>query len=331
MEYSIEIKNLYKNFKSYQKSPGFKGSLKSLFKRQNLIKSAVKNFNLSVETGEIIGLLGPNGAGKTTLMKILTGIVVPSTGELQVLGYNPTLRENEYKRKVALVMGQKTQLWWDIPALDSFHLLQKIYQIEDKQFKDTLNELTELLDVSHVIKVPVRKLSLGERMKLELMAGLLHKPRILFLDEPTIGLDLLAQKNIRHFLLDYHKKEKTTIVLTSHYMADVEALCQRIVLINNGEKAFDGPVSTFHQLLGKNKNIIFSFSSPITNSDELKILNQFNPSWDEEYTQVEISIPEEEFINVCKNVLNNFPVSNISSEKTPIEKVMQSFLARNHS
>ena len=127
------------------------------------------------------------------------------------------------------------------------------------------------------------------------------------------------------------KKEKTTIVLTSHYMADVEALCQRIVLINNGEKAFDGPVSTFHQLLGKNKNIIFSFSSPITNSDELKILNQFNPSWDEEYTQVEISIPEEEFIHVCKNVLNNFPVSNISSEKTPIEKVMQSFLARNHS
>ena len=218
-----------------------------------LQKKAVKPFNLNIGQGEIIGLLGPNGAGKTTLMKMFTGIIVPSQGELKVLGHTPSERLSLLEKKIALVMGQKSQLWWDIPAMDSFLLLQRFYEIEEPQFQNRIKMMSELLDVVDLLHIHVRKLSLGERMKMELMASLIHSPEIIFLDEPTIGLDLISQENIRNFIKDYHQKNKCTIIVTSHYMADVQALCDRLVLIFDGEKTFDGHFPSLKQFLGKKK------------------------------------------------------------------------------
>jgi len=227
----IQIQALKKEFRTYRKPPGVWGSLSSLFFRKYEFNKAVDDFDLQVEPGEIVGLLGPNGAGKTTLMKMFSGIIVPSSGQVRVLGFEPWKRDRTFRQKIALVMGQKAQLDWDIPAMDSLLLLQRYYEISEGDFSKRLGNLSEILGVSQLLHIHVRKLSLGERMKMELMASLLHRPEIIFLDEPTIGLDLIAQKSIRKFLLEYHQLHKTTIILTSHYMADVEALCPRIVLI----------------------------------------------------------------------------------------------------
>ncbi|MEK6626095.1 MAG: ATP-binding cassette domain-containing protein, partial [Bdellovibrionota bacterium] len=265
MEYVIESQNLSKTFRGYEKNPGFWSSIRSLWHRTYKENCAVDNFNLQVKPGEMIALLGPNGAGKTTIMKMWTGIIVPSGGKVQVIGHDPWKRDKQFRKKIALVMGQKSQLWWDIPALDSFLLLQKYYEIPDQDFKQRLDMLSVLLQVQDKLKIHVRKLSLGERMKLELLASFLHSPEIIFLDEPTIGLDVVAQENIRNFLLAYHKQHHCTIVVTSHYMADVEALCKRLILIIGGTKHFDGPIEQFTQILGKNKIVTFNFSQPVFN------------------------------------------------------------------
>ena len=216
------------------------GSVKSIFHREYQEKIAVNSFDLKIPKGKIVGLLGPNGAGKTTLMKMFTGIIVPSHGEIKIAGHSPSKREIEFRKKIALVMGQKSQLWWDIPAMDSFELLQRYYELDHAYFKKRISEMAELLNVTSLLNTHIRKLSLGERMKMELMASLLHKPEVLFLDEPTIGLDLVAQENIRAFIKNYHEKNESTIIVTSHYMADVQELCEDIVLIFNGKKGFDG-------------------------------------------------------------------------------------------
>src|SRR5665647_3982490 len=221
----IEVKNLRKTFTSHVKEPGLKGSIKSLFKRQFKTKDALKSVSLKIEQGEIIGLIGANGAGKTTLVKILAGIVHPTSGEATVLGFKPWERDNQYRKQMSLIMGQKASVWWDLPALDSFILLKEIYQIPDATYRKNLDFLSDTLMIKDQLKTPVRKLSLGERMKVELMAALLHEPRVIFLDEPTIGLDISAQKAVREFMRNYQREFKPITILTSHYMEDIKELC----------------------------------------------------------------------------------------------------------
>jgi len=321
----IESQGLSKTFQSYIKEPGFTGSLKAIFSRNYIYKDAVKDFNLSSNKGEIIGLLGPNGAGKTTLMKMFTGIIVPSRGDLTVLGYRPWERSKEFRKKIALVMGQKSQLWWDIPAMDSFLLLQKYYEIPDDKFKKRVKEMSEILQVEPLLKVHVRKLSLGERMKMELMASLLHNPEVIFLDEPTIGLDLVAQENIREFISEYHRNHNVTIYLTSHYMADVQALCKRLVLIFKGEKRYDGPIGDFENILGKHKIVSFYFSEAQNPNDP--IFMKFDPKWNDYMDQVELKIPEENLRETAQNILAHKPVIDFHTEKMPIERVMKALMA----
>lgn len=300
------------------------GSFKSFFKREPIIKDAVHNFNLTIKKGEIIGLLGPNGAGKTTLMKMFTGIIVPSSGELKILGHNPWERDKNFRKKIALVMGQKSQLWWDIPAMDSFLLLQKYYEVPDDKFKKRIDHMSELLGVKDLLNIHVRKLSLGERMKMELMASLLHEPELIFLDEPTIGLDLVAQENIRYFIKNYHEEHNCSIIITSHYMADVHALCDRLVLIFEGTKSFDGPLEEFEEILGVNKNVSFTFATAPDQSQQ--IWTDFNGKWNDEGNTVELSIPEEQLRTVTTNILNDYSVTDFATEKMPIERVMKTLM-----
>lgn len=320
----IESINLEKKYKVFEKQPGLIGSIKNLFHREFTENYAVHPFNLEVQKGEIIGLLGPNGAGKTSLMKMFTGITVPSNGSLKILGHIPQKREINFRRKIALVMGQKSQLWWDIPALDSFLLLQKYYELTNQQFNDRLYEMAELLDVSQLLKIHVRKLSLGERMKMELIASLLHQPEIIFLDEPTIGLDVIAQEKLRAFLLNYHKTHNTTMILTSHYMADVEALCSRIILLLNGKKHFDGSISQFEQILGKEKFLSFSFKQSV--NIQLEIFKGYDAKFSDNNTKVEFRVPENQLNQFTISILKEFEVSDFHTEKLPIERVMKTLL-----
>jgi len=327
MSVAISSINLAKNFKTYEKNPGIWNSLKSLFHRDYKINSAIQDFNFEIKKGELVALLGPNGAGKTTLMKMMTGIIVPSAGKLSVLGFDPWERDKEFRKKIALVMGQKSQLWWDIPAMDSLLLLQKYYEISDMEFKRRMDELTTLLDVGSKLHIHVRKLSLGERMKLELMACLLHSPDIIFLDEPTIGLDLMAQENIRKFLLDYHRKHSCTMIITSHYMADVEALCQRLVLVMQGRKAFDGPLAEFTQLLGDTREMTFIFDKPI--SAQEKTFKDYDAVWSPDNQKVDLLVPFPKMRDLTSQILRDFPVTEFSTEKTPIERAMKTFMKNN--
>ncbi|MHC4162708.1 MAG: ABC transporter ATP-binding protein, partial [Planctomycetota bacterium] len=224
----IRVHELSKTFYVHKKAPGLRASLKSLFRRERVAKHAVAGVSLEVKEGEIVGLLGPNGAGKTTLVKMLAGIIHPTAGEAQVLGFTPWERDNRFRRQIALIMGQKAQLWWDLPAADCFLLLKEIYRVRDAEYKETLAYLTGVLDVEQQLNIQIRRLSLGERMKMELIAVLLHRPRVVFLDEPTIGLDLSAQRSIRDFILRYREEHKPAMILTSHYMEDIQRLCERI-------------------------------------------------------------------------------------------------------
>ena len=230
----IQVNNLSKIFKVHKKEAGLRGSIHSLFNRKYIEKKALNSLSLNIEEGEIIGLIGSNGAGKTTLTKILSGIIHPSSGDVKVMGYNPWERHNEYRKRMAVIMGQKAQLWWDLPAMDGFLLLKEIYQIPKKEFYDSVDYLAEYLGVKDQLNIQIRRLSLGERMKVELMAALIHKPKVVFLDEPTIGLDLSAQKAVRQFIKEYRKEHNPTMILTSHYMDDIEELCPRICILTAG-------------------------------------------------------------------------------------------------
>lgn len=236
----IEVKNLSKIYEYYRKQPGLLGSFRSFFFREKLEAEAVKDINFSIAAGELVGFLGPNGAGKTTTLKMLSGILEPTGGEAKVLGHVPLKRESQYQKQFALVMGQKNQLIQDLPAIETFIVNKEIYEIPDQEFKASLDELVELFGIRGILDIQVRKLSLGQRMKCELVAALLHKPKVLFLDEPTIGLDVVAQKNIRDFIKKYNQEKKTTIILTSHYMEDIKELCQRVIIINLGRIIYDG-------------------------------------------------------------------------------------------
>lgn len=256
---TIEVSNLKKNFKIHKKSPGFLTALVSLFRRQYESIKAVDGISFTIKQGELVGFIGPNGAGKTTTLKLLSGLLYPTEGNLSVLGKKPFDRKSEFLKSISLVMGQKNQLWWDLPAIDSFDLNKEIYELPEHMYRKNLNELTSLLEVEEYLRTPVRQLSLGQRMKMELIASLLHRPKVLFLDEPTIGLDVVMQEKIREFILKYNKKYGATVLLTSHYMNDVKKLCKRVIIINKGRIVFDGKLDKLIVKYAKYK--IFSFTS----------------------------------------------------------------------
>jgi ABC-2 type transport system ATP-binding protein len=253
----IKVENLSKTFTVLKKDPGISGALKALFKREYQTKHALNNVSLQIQPGEMVGLVGANGAGKTTLVKILAGIIHPSSGTATVLNFNPWERKNEFRKQIGLLMGQKAQLWWDLPAADCFTLLKEIYDIPNDVFTAMRDELSRRLDVLDLMQTPVRRLSLGERMKMELIAVLLHQPKVVFLDEPTLGLDITSQKAIRKFLLEYSSLYKPAILITSHYMQDIEELCSRVLIIREGNLVHDGSLQQVRQMFGNFKRIMF--------------------------------------------------------------------------
>jgi ABC-2 type transport system ATP-binding protein len=256
----ILTSKLTKTYSRIEKEPGFKGSVKSLFNRKYKEKAAVDSFDLTVEPGEFVGLIGPNGAGKTTLVKMLTGIIAPTSGEISVLGHYPNKLENAFKMKYAVVMGQKSQLFFELTPMDTFRLFKELYAIPDDAYKRNVDYFIKLFEVSDYVNVQVRTLSLGERMKMELIAALLHNPGVLFLDEPTIGLDAAAQRQMRAFLREVNAQYKTTIILTSHYMEDVKSLCPRSVVINGGKKIYDGPTEQLFDAFQMKRKVTAQFA-----------------------------------------------------------------------
>ena len=316
----IEVENLTRVFRTYKKQPGFWGGVKGLFRREFEEVRAADDISFTIEEGEFVGFLGPNGAGKTTTLKMLSGLIYPTSGRARVAGFDPTKRENAYRRIFALVLGQKNQLWWDLPAIESFLLLRHIYGLPGDQWKSTLDELIALLDVGHKLNVMVRELSLGERMKMELIAALLHRPRVLFLDEPTIGLDVVSQKAVRSFLRDYNRRYRTTILLTSHYMADIKELCERVIVIHKGRKIHDGSIDRLDATGSRVKIIKFrpedGVLSPGAFSPEF---GKAEPAENGEYV---LHVPSDRAVAVSQQILAAGPVADITIEDVPLEDII---------
>jgi ABC-2 type transport system ATP-binding protein len=322
---AIEVTHLTKSFRTYKKQPGFSGAVKGLFKRQYDQTWAVKDVSFTVEAGELVGFLGPNGAGKTTTLKMLAGLLYPADGTARVLGYVPWEREDGYRRQFALLLGQKNQLWWDLPARESLDLNAKIYGIEPAAFERTVAEMTELLAVKDKLNVSVRELSLGERMKMELIASLLHRPKVLFLDEPTIGLDVVSQKTVREFLRQYNQQHKTTILLTSHYMQDIQELCERVIIIDHGKIFFDGRLADVLDRFADFKLITIRWEGAVNYSAEH--LGKFGEVVEQNQGSVRLKVKRERVIAVCKALLDELPVSDIDIQEVPIEEVIRRIFA----
>lgn len=315
----ITVKNLSKVYKVPQKEPGFFGSLKSLMNRTYKEVKAVNDISFSIHEGELVGFIGPNGAGKTTTLKCLSGLLYPGGGMVEVLGFTPFDRKRKFLKQISLVMGQKNQLWWDLPAIDTFLLNKEIYEIPDKDFKITLEEMVELLDVRDVLKTQVRKLSLGQRMKMELIASLIHKPKVLFLDEPTIGLDVIMQQNLREFVREYNRRNKATVLLTSHYMEDVKELCKRVIVIDKGRILFDGELANLVKKHATHKKITVIFESDV---DPKKIAAISNVTY-YAFPKVILTVPRKDSSAAAAKLLEHFPVADINIEEPDIEDVIR--------
>ncbi|TWT77338.1 putative ABC transporter ATP-binding protein YbhF [Posidoniimonas polymericola] len=314
----IEIRGLKKSYRVYQKQEGLLASVRGLWSREHRDVHAVRGIDLDVEAGEFIAFLGPNGAGKTTTLKLLSGVISPTDGEARVMGFVPWQRANEYRRRFALVMGQKNQLWWDLPAAESFRLHQQIYRIEPAAFDRTLDELSDLLDVRRLLNQPVRELSLGERMKMELTAALLHSPEVLFLDEPTIGLDVVAQHKIQEFLKHYQQTRGCTILLTSHYMKDVAALCRRVVIIAAGQIMYDGSLSGIVDRFSSHKVLSLQFGDDPMPSD----LARFGEVLDIAPPKARLKVEREVIADVLSRVLSSHAINDVSVEDPPLEEII---------
>ena len=322
----IKTNNLSKLFRVYEKPAGLIGSLKSLFNNKFKDIHAVENINLEIHEGEIVGFLGPNGAGKTTTLKMLSGLLFPTNGNATVLGYVPWERPVEFRKAFSLVMGQKSQLWWDLPASDSFELHKEIYKIDPVKFKKNVGELTEIFQVANLLNKPVRELSLGERMKLELIASLLHDPKLLLLDEPTIGLDVVAQSAMHRCLYEFNQTRKITILLTSHYMRDVETLCSRILVISGGKMVYDGQLQGLKDEFGKEKLIKIQFKNLVPDQvfskfEQLEITGGI----------VRLRVSKNDVPSVLAVVSQCEEVLDISIEDPPIEEVIEKLFVSHRS
>lgn len=321
---AIVTKDLSKTYVSHKKSPGILGAVKGLFTREVVKVEAVKNVNLSIEQGELVGFLGPNGAGKTTTLKMLTGILYPTAGTAEVLGYTPSQRNSDMLKRISLVMGNKMQLWWDLPAWDSFVVLRELYDVDHAKFKRRVDHLLHALQIEDKIHTQVRKLSLGERMKCELVAALLYSPQVVFLDEPTIGLDVVSQKRIRDFLKELHQEDNCTIVLTSHYMQDVQELCKRVVVIDHGTVIFEGTLDELSRKFSDTRRLRLAFSNPIQATDLQKYGKVVEST--EETAVLEVS--RDNIAQATSAVLQHFPVSDVGIEEVDIEEVIRDLFTR---
>jgi ABC-2 type transport system ATP-binding protein len=315
----IHVDQLSKYYKVYKKEPGFVGSLKSLFVRRYENVKAVDRISFDINEGELVGFIGPNGAGKTTTLKCLSGLLYPTSGTVSVLGFTPFDRKSQYLKEIALVMGQKNQLWWDLPAEETFLLNKEIYEIPDDEYKNTLGQLVELLDVKEKLGVQVRKLSLGERMKMELIAALIHSPKVLFLDEPTIGLDVVMQKQLRDFVRNYNELQHSTILLTSHYMEDVRQLAKRVIVIDHGKILYDGKLDSLVKKFASHKILSVVLDDRVAKEK----LEEIGEVMSYEYPKVVIKIKRKDSNAAASTLLKKFPVDDLNIEEPDIEDVIR--------
>jgi ABC-2 type transport system ATP-binding protein len=314
----IEIDNLCKSYRVYQKQEGLWASIRGLFRRTYRDVHAVRNVSLRVEKGEFVAFLGPNGAGKTTTLKLLSGILYPTAGTARVMGFIPWERKIAYRRRFALVMGQKNQLWWDLPAQESFRLHQQIYRIEPRKFQATVDELTDMLDIRRLLGQPVRELSLGERMKMELTAALLHNPEVLYLDEPTIGLDVVAQHRIQQFLKHYQQERQITIMLSSHYMKDVAALCRRVVIIAQGQIRYDGSLPGIIDRFSGQKLVTLHLADdePVTG------LERYGQVVEVQLPKVKLRVDRAQVAKALAAILAQHAIEDVAVEDPPLEEII---------
>ena len=323
---SIKVKNILKDFKTYERDAGLKGAFKSFFYRKYTFFKALKNINLNISEGEILGILGENGAGKTTLIKLMVGLLHPTSGSIQVNNFIPWERKNDFLKMITVVMGQKNQLWWDIPASESFLLNKRIYQIDDKSYNQMLNEMIELLDVKDKIHTQVRRLSLGERMKMEIIASLLHQPKIIMLDEPSLGLDVISQSKIREFVKYYNEQYKATFIITSHYMNDIDSMCKRVFVMNKGKGLYDGDFSSLIKKINPTKKLFYTFDFQPDKS-KINLLNEkYNFS-----IKNNILVAQLNDLEINKLLQELFKLSNPKSfqiEDLPVEETMRSFFEK---
>lgn len=302
-----------------------RGAFRFLFKKENKIVPAVQNVSFEIASGDLVGFLGPNGAGKTTTLKVLSGLLYPTEGQVEILGHVPWKREKDFQMNFSMVMGQRTQLWWDLPARETFTLNQKIFEISDKDFQERREKIVELLDIQDLLDVPVKKLSLGERMKAELACAILHYPKVLLLDEPTLGLDLVMQKKLRNFIRDYNKETGSTILLTSHNMADVEELCKRVIIIHGGRILYDGDLSKIVERYAPDKLVTLTSSSPL----DIAGLKALGKVISHNGTSAEIEVPRKDVSRVVGSLLSQVPVADLAIEELPIEEIIRRVFLEN--
>ncbi len=318
---AIQIQQLSKTFQVPEREAGLAASIRSLFRRKMRPVHAVDRISFEIQPGEVVGFLGPNGAGKTTTLKMLSGLLYPTSGEAHVLGYIPSRREKEFLRQITLIMGNRNQLSWDLPAIDSFELNRAIYAIAENDFRRTRDELIGLLELGDLVKKPVRNLSLGERMKTEIVGSLLHRPKVLFLDEPTIGLDVSMQRKLREFIMEHNQRTGATVLLTSHYMADVEALCRRVIVIHHGHILYDGALGGLIDRFSVYKTIGVASESGAAG------LEVYGEIIGMEGAKVLLRVPKSEASRVAARLLNERVVNDLTIEEPPIEEVIESVFA----
>ncbi|MDC0709998.1 ATP-binding cassette domain-containing protein [Stigmatella sp. ncwal1] len=321
----ISVRGLRKHYKVHKRPPGLKAAFRSLVRREYTAVKAVDGISFDIRPGERVGFLGPNGAGKTTTLKVLSGLLHPSEGEVTVDGHTPRLREAAFLKKIMLVMGQKQQLLWDLPPAETFELNRAIYDVPPAQFKQTLDELVALLELEELIHKPARQLSLGERMKCELAAALIHRPQVLFLDEPTIGLDVSMQATMRAFIKAYNERYGATLILTSHYMDDVAALCPRVIVIDKGELSYDGGLDALVQRVRPEKRVMFRLEQPVE-AARLEVLGRVVSH---EPMSAVLQVPPEAVSATISRALASLPVTDLTVENAPLEEVMSELFTEN--